>query len=197
MLSKKELWYICNNVSIACRWVRQVVRCFQKRNFDIFATTFFVFLSIFFKLWDAFKKGTLIYLQQQLLSKSIKILCCEMLSKKELWYICNNTRDGYSIRHKVVRCFQKRNFDIFATTLYFQKNERSCCEMLSKKELWYICNNIFKISFFLFFVVRCFQKRNFDIFATTGVLHTIVKYKLWDAFKKGTLIYLQQLNLYF
>jgi len=41
-------------------------------------------------------------------------------------------------------------------------------------------------------VVIRFQKRNFDIFATIEVQSEIKEEALWFAFKKGTLIYLQQ-----
>jgi len=118
-------------------------------------------------LWDAFKKGTLIYLQQLDPNAKLKSGSCEMLSKKELWYICNNLFWLWWLFWLVVRCFQKRNFDIFATTLKQKKAASSL-------------------------VVRCFQKRNFDIFATTAFRQVVPTGRLWDAFKKGTLIYLQQ-----
>ena len=146
--------------------MKAVVRCFQKRNFDIFATTLPAAKSF--------------------------ALSCEMLSKKELWYICNNLFSCVYCFHHVVRCFQKRNFDIFATTILSKGKSYTCCEMLSKKELWYICNNFERFWCIKSRVVRCFQKRNFDIFATTCIISFGAWGWLWDAFKKGTLIYLQQ-----
>jgi len=140
-LSKKELWYICNNLFIKNLKYKSVVIRFQKRNFDIFATITIVCRYLIHMLWFAFKKGTLIYLQQLKLDVTKVSSRCDSLSKKELWYICNNS-------------------------LFNNKSDK--------------------------IVVIRFQKRNFDIFAT--IIHSIshLNLQLWFAFKKGTLIYLQQ-----
>jgi len=171
---------------------------FQKRNFDIFATISQLSYSSPFQLWFAFKKGTLIYLQQSKLQNLKVKYSCDSLSKKELWYTCNNKRNFKQYKYNVVIRFQKRNFDIFATMLYLRyprkialwfafkkgtliylqqymllkKITLTSCDSLSKKELWYICNN-------------------FEFIETSqfGVL--------WFAFKKGTLIYLQQFFIVF
>ena len=190
---------------------------FQKRNFDIFATITYKNTEIKHPLWFAFKKGTLIYLQQSNSKISTGTARCDSLSKKELWYICNNkmkefkqydwlwfafkkgtliylqqSQDKRLSDSAVVIRFQKRNFDIFATMedflkkickelwfafkkgtlIYLQQlgefniNPALSCDSLSKKELWYICNNIPNKLLYLYFVVIRFQKRNFDIFAT-------------------------------
>jgi len=120
------------------------------------------------------------------------LICCDSLSKKELWYICNNFHFSNSSENDVVIRFQKRNFDIFATIWSSDGRFGIRCDSLSKKELWYICNN--RNSYWLFFsiVVIRFQKRNFDIFATIENMNTQSINQLWFAFKKGTLIYLQQ-----
>ena len=220
-LSKKELWYICNNNAIKNKSMKTVVIRFQKRNFDIFATTSFFLWLIKKVLWFAFKKGTLIYLQQPNNDKVELETCCDSLSKKELWYICNNINYLNKTLWQVVIRFQKRNFDIFATTkalrnivlnklwfafkkgtlIYLQQLFASLtatligCDSLSKKELWYICNNCKELILFAFIVVIRFQKRNFDIFATTVASILAQRFPLWFAFKKGTLIYLQQLNI--
>ena len=140
---------------------------FQKRNFDIFATIQDYFEYLNNLLWFAFKKGTLIYLQQLNVSMKNKTPCCDSLSKKELWYICNNKITWNRAKTLVVIRFQKRNFDIFATInrisfwiirqlwfafkkgtlIYLQQSNinlsgaKTSCDSLSKKELWYICNN--------------------------------------------------------
>jgi len=170
------------------------------------------------ELWFAFKKGTLIYLQQCRRQSHNGANRCDSLSKKELWYICNNKVRKDSNKICVVIRFQKRNFDIFATMISdFQFNDvrlwfafkkgtliylqqlpnrnfdrNYCCDSLSKKELWYICNNYKNNIIYYEFVVIRFQKRNFDIFATIDIIHTMSQIALWFAFKKGTLIYLQQ-----
>jgi len=74
----------------------KVVIRFQKRNFDIFATIKLKTMVTAGMLWFAFKKGTLIYLQQWLGGDGTSQSCCDSLSKKELWYICNNIIDVYS-----------------------------------------------------------------------------------------------------
>jgi len=165
---------------------------FQKRNFDIFATMISVEDLVAIALWFAFKKGTLIYLQQWSGSYCNTFNSCDSLSKKELWYICNNCSISNTSQGMVVIRFQKRNFDIFATIdssaifeiealwfafkkgtlIYLQQFLQSIeklwnsCDSLSKKELWYICNNFRRFLFFYQPVVIRFQKRNFDIFAT-------------------------------
>jgi len=190
-LSKKELWYICNNwTNFLIVYLTVVIR-FQKRNFDIFATIILRACFLRETLWFAFKKGTLIYLQQFVVMKAVMIVRCDSLSKKELWYICNNTIRERPRRWSVVIRFQKRNFDIFATIrVKNNDNQRelwfafkkgtliylqlfsgkgkylSSCDSLSKKELWYICNNLKADWFDQAPVVIRFQKRNFDIFAT-------------------------------
>ena len=166
---------------------------FQKRNFDIFATTEQQDRQDEERLWFAFKKGTLIYLQQRFVWRRQRRACCDSLSKKELWYICNNGCVRKSGDVCVVIRFQKRNFDIFATTEFANKKLELSCDSLSKKELWYICNNGRRWRVFSVGVVIRFQKRNFDIFATTRNKNKMKKSPLWFAFKKGTLIYLQQL----
>jgi len=221
-LSKKELWYICNNQNFIHPFCEAVVIRFQKRNFDIFATICPIWTKIHWWLWFAFKKGTLIYLQQ--LSNLTGILenSCDSLSKKELWYICNNCLNANSRLLAVVIRFQKRNFDIFATMVLFNKhrtpalwfafkkgtliylqqsyifskNYSPSCDSLSKKELWYICNNKYKCDKIPDTVVIRFQKRNFDIFATIQPEKDDYLRMLWFAFKKGTLIYLQQLFIH-
>jgi len=191
-LSKKELWYICNNkVRKDSNKICVVIR-FQKRNFDIFATMISDFQFNDVRLWFAFKKGTLIYLQQLPNRNFDRNYCCDSLSKKELWYICNNYKMTKLFYEAVVIRFQKRNFDIFATMNIKPQIIFPRCDSLSKKELWYICNNMFSIWIIQAYVVIRFQKRNFDIFATIERLGSNSELLLWFAFKKGTLIYLQQ-----
>ena len=193
-LSKKELWYICNNQPLykSCR--NAVVIRFQKRNFDIFATTEQHQILQLYGC-DSLSKKELWYIcnNTYIFSKNYSP-GCDSLSKKELWYICNNKEARQQLAQAVVIRFQKRNFDIFATTMLFLHFCLSSCDSLSKKELWYICNNEQQDRQDEDRVVIRFQKRNFDIFATTKAVKVYFNFPLWFAFKKGTLIYLQQQN---
>ena len=140
---------------------------FQKRNFDIFATTIYQFIFDDKTLWFAFKKGTLIYLQQLKQLNYILSFRCDSLSKKELWYICNNYHHYWWSDWCVVIRFQKRNFDIFATTLLFFFQALRMLWFAFKKGTLIYLQQLDAEQIKLVAVVIRFQKRNFDIFATT------------------------------
>ena len=115
LLSKRSIFDISNNNHIENNDTKAVVNCFQNVVSLILATTHF--------------------------TRVIHACSCELLSKRSIFDISNNTKPRYNHYAAVVNCFQNVVSLILATTtqgvvlIYWR------CELLSKRSIFDISNN--------------------------------------------------------
>ncbi len=220
LLSKVDIFDIRNNPFTVKSNSCSVVNCSQKLISLIFGTTEVHGIRLQLRLWIALKSWYLWYSEQLITLNHIVIVCCELLSKVDIFDIRNNLSWIVHLYFYVVNCSQKLISLIFGTTgslhnallcllwialkswyLWYseQLNEiieqlECCCELLSKVDIFDIRNNVFIIMCFFAFVVNCSQKLISLIFGTTSIKLSIYGLQLWIALKSWYLWYSEQLH---
>ena len=194
------------------------MNCSQKLISLIFGTTLYVKHNETNVLWIALKSWYLWYSEQQHSLLYYPVVCCELLSKVDIFDIWNNTPDKQLKPKDVVNCSQKLISLIFGTThqdtanvlgvlwialkswyLWYSEQQSGLrrwgchrCELLSKVDIFDIRNNWSYVYFILVCVVNCSQKLISLIFGTTLNANFSGQMSLWIALKSWYLWYSEQ-----
>ena len=116
LLSKVDIFDIRNNAALSIASAKLVVNCSQKLISLIFGTTFYVRRVGHFWLWIALKSWYLWYSEQRPVIGNMLRICCELLSKVDIFDIRNNPLLQINRLNCVVNCSQKLISLIFGTT---------------------------------------------------------------------------------
>ena len=171
-------------------------------------------------MWIALKSWYLWYSEQLVGLNKTQSISCELLSKVDIFDIRNNSTKLSNSWKSVVNCSQKLISLIFGTTyadyyitwnelwialkswyLWYSEQqlqglleECSCCELLSKVDIFDIRNNVVADITSPHVVVNCSQKLISLIFGTTLRGNTNSELSLWIALKSWYLWYSEQLD---
>ena len=143
------------------------MNCSQKLISLIFGTTAFFAWLPRCMLWIALKSWYLWYSEQQKFIKWLAKICCELLSKVDIFDIRNNSKSVKYETVLVVNCSQKLISLIFGTTWKIRRSNWISCELLSKVDIFDIRNNDYSTHDAWNNVVNCSQKLISLIFGTT------------------------------
>jgi len=218
LLSKVDIFDIRNNQILGNCSRPPVVNCSQKLISLIFGTTRMIRDGFDKQLWIALKSWYLWYSEQRGWSYQIEHFSCELLSKVDIFDIRNNLDIAFNRFFEVVNCSQKLISLIFGTTedvikllecelwialkswyLWYSEQRKiphlrfwSCCELLSKVDIFDIRNNQKSLYIIPIIVVNCSQKLISLIFGTTQPARTLFIIQLWIALKSWYLWYSEQ-----
>ena len=142
LLSKVDIFDIRNNFNGNAIVKGTVVNCSQKLISLIFGTTSTNTLIVAYVLWIALKSWYLWYSEQPFTLDATSLLCCELLSKVDIFDIRNNLSSARSPSVSCCELLSKVDiFDIRNNLGFEYLGNDLRCELLSKVDIFDIRNN--------------------------------------------------------
>ena len=146
------------------------MNCSQKLISLIFGTTRIWYWNYWRWLWIALKSWYLWYSEQPSGSPFLSIARCELLSKVDIFDIRNNTQ--IQADADAALWIALKSWYLWYSEQLYGRNVCwfSCCELLSKVDIFDIRNNIVPVIIDEIIVVNCSQKLISLIFGTTWMI---------------------------
>ena len=193
LVTKKCIFDILNNQPAWINYMTAVVIWLQKNVSLIFWTTESRKDASKAQLWFGYKKMYLWYSEQQENPFYCVIVCCDLVTKKCIFDILNNG-GSFVIKLPIVVIWLQKNVSlIFWTTDGEITPDEWSCDLVTKKCIFDILNNISWFAVLQGVVVIWLQKNVSLIFWTTWDAYKAFKEQLWFGYKKMYLWYSEQL----